>query len=90
MNERVVAFPGQVIPTEVQKPNADLVDKLRQLLAEAESGVMRGMAYACVNRSGTLTGWEGEGTVATQGWAIQRLMHQYMDAQLHNDEDDAV
>ena len=41
-------------------PDPEVVDRLRKMLARAESGELRGIAYAFVRQSGCITrGWIG-------------------------------
>jgi hypothetical protein len=61
-------------------PFEDLVEELRRLLAEAESGELRGMAYATVRSDNVKgTGWTGAaGTRNALGTALMILQHRYV------------
>ena len=80
----VVAFKDSTIPGE---PNLSLVDELKQLLADAESGNIRAMAYCTLRTDGSKeTGWDGGyGTQDGLSACISILNHRYAAALLRKD-----
>lgn len=72
----VVAFGKSVPPGE---PHADLVQTLEELLEEAKSGELRGLAYCTVRVNSVVgTGWDGaDGTRYPLGAALLILHNRY-------------
>lgn len=82
--ESVVQFTGPAKVTNQFAPNENLIVELKKLLAEAENGKLRSMAYALVRhddliKSGsTSTGYVLEdGTSFALGEVISRLRHRW-------------
>jgi hypothetical protein len=75
----VVPFKDSIPPGE---PNADLVEALEVLLRDAQSGVLRALAYAVVREGNVIaTGWDGsDGTRNSVGMAVMLLHHRYAGA----------
>lgn len=75
----VIAIKGATPPGEM---NEDLVDLLEELLTDAKSGHLRGLAYASTNVDGTNgTGWIGsDGARDPLATSIMILNHRYAEA----------
>lgn len=73
---RVIAMPGATLPNE---PDAALIEKCRELLADAEAGRLRGLAYAALRGEHTITcGWSHvAGTGHHLSTGVLRLMNEY-------------
>ena len=55
----VVAMPGKALSAKQQfKPNPELIEKLKELLGEAETGHLQSLSYARLSNDGGLGyGW---------------------------------
>lgn len=75
----IIPIHGGADPRE---PVADLIEDIKSLLARAESGEIRALAWALVNRDNSLnTGWCGEaGTRYPVGVATSLLSTRYLRA----------
>ena len=81
----VIAFKDSIPPGE---PNPDMVETLEGLLADAKSGVLRGIAYATV-REGDITGTGWDGSDGSKHWlssAIMMMHHRYSASLLEGDQ----
>ncbi len=71
------------------EPNEEIVAKLEMLLKDAQSGFMRGLAYACVSKDEEFkTNWAGDCKSTLLSGAVCRLQHEFMTAVLDQDQDD--
>ena len=74
----IAALPGYVAPLSQGEPDQDLVDMLKTLLAEAESGHLRAMGYAVYRSTGRVSSGFKAGRYNLElGAAIMLLHHDY-------------
>jgi hypothetical protein len=85
MTDNVIGFRGVALPGQ---PVANVVDLLKDLLARAEAGDIRGVAYAVTHDGGAYgTGWEAEyGQRNDIAAAIMALNNRYAQALGDDDE----
>ena len=77
---------GGLIPAVVAKPDRELIDRLKQLLADARSGQVRAMGYVMVDRDrGIGTGWVGHADHHDMTAGVNMLAHRYMQAAREDD-----
>jgi hypothetical protein len=85
MTNVVIALPGaRLPPCAPPAPNAELVECLSRLLAQAEAGELQAIVYAAVPADGTVrTGWSVPDPLRWQaGSAVGMLMTRFSLAQL--------
>jgi hypothetical protein len=71
--------PGTVLPSA--DPDAELIEFLRETLAAAESGKIRAIAYAVIERERHLvTGWAGNCDRHDTAAAVAILSHRFHEA----------
>lgn len=76
---RVVSIRGAALP--IPAVNAEVVETLRRLLHEAESGNIAGFVYGAVSPVGHIdTGWSGNADAHGMTAAVAILFHRVLDA----------
>lgn len=80
--------PDGVIPATVAPPDAELVAKLEELLADAQSGQLRAIGYASIDRDRAIRhGWAGHADHHDMTAGVNLLAFRYMFVSQERDED---
>lgn len=84
---KVVPFSGSIVPGE---PDPDIIEVVEDLLDEAKSGKLRGIAFGAVKTGNALsTGWVGsDGTRDSLSTSVTLLHHRFVATILEGNEDD--
>ncbi len=83
----VTVLPGVCPPEGHGEVDEELVKVLEELLEEARTGVLQGLAWASVHRDHSVyCNWRASCSTANLGWAIHRLDHQYVALQVRDEK----
>lgn len=78
--------PGGIVPATVQAPDAELIAKLKEMLADAKSGHLRAVGYALIDRDRAIvTGWAGHADHHDMTAGVSLLAFRYLGAGLDSD-----